>query len=284
MAGGYRTTAEWARAAHNGATLYSSARKVPAQASQNNRWVDLSMTAGNPPPNYYASAPLVAATLDGVRGIHHGDAKAPAKKHLAEIALQTPSSALVGQYKLLDYLLYYPFVDLDDADEQLCDNTVPLPRYTDGCGVQVMAVCVAPTTQGGSFVFDYVDDRGVTRTSPTIFTDTTAVNITNIATSGVGNVGANGPFLPLNSASDGVRQITAFRNLTPSGGLIALVLVTKLADMAIREISSPSEYVFGGPGTKPPRIVDGAYLGLVVNGASSVAAAQLAVDLLTTWN
>ena len=63
-----------------------------------------------------------------------------------------------------------------------------------------------------------------------------------------------------------------------------MVLVRKLADLAVREINSPSEFVFGGPGTAPPHIVDGAYLGLVVNGASSVAAAQLAVDLLTTWN
>lgn len=284
MAAGYRTTAEWARAAHNGATLYSTARKVPAQASGANRWVDLSMTSGNPPPNYYASAPLVAAVLESFRGINHGDNKAPALKHLAEITLQTPNTALVGQYKLLDYLLYYPFVDLDDADEQPCDNTVTLPRYTDGRGVNVMAVCVAPTTQGGSFTFDYVDDQGVSRTSPVIFTDTTAVNIATLATGGVASAGANGPFLPLNSASAGVRRITAYRNLTPSGGLISLVLVRKLADLAVREINSPSEYVFGGPGTSPPRIVDGAYLGVIANGAASVAAATLTVDLLTTWN
>jgi hypothetical protein len=227
---------------------------------------------------------LVAATLESFRGINHGDNKSPAKKHLAELCLQTPSSALIGQYSLLDYVLYYPFVDLDDADEQLFDNTVTLPRYTNGEGLNVMAVCVAPTTQGGSFTFDYVDTQDVTRTSPVIYTDTTAVNIATLATGGVASVGSQGPFLPLHSTSTGIKRITAYRNLTPSGGLIALVLVRKLADATIREINSPSEYVFGGPGVRPPRIVDGAYLGMIVNGAASVAAAQLTVDLLTTWN
>lgn len=284
MSAGYRTTAEWARAAHNGAVLYSTARKVPSQPSSNGRWVDLSMTPGNPPPNYYASAPLAAAVLDPFRGIYHGDNKAPAKKHLAEITLQTPNSGIVGPYKLLDYVLYYPFIDLDDADEQVFDNTVTLPRYTDGAGLQVIAVTVAPTTAGGSFTFDYVDDQGVSRTTPTIFTDTTISNIASLTTFAPGTVAGNGPFLPLNSASKGVRRITAFRNLTPSGGLTALVLVRPLANLAIREVNSPSEYVFAGPGVTPPQIVDGAYLNLIVYGPTNVQSSNLTVDLLTTWD
>jgi hypothetical protein len=280
--GGYRTTAEWARAAHNGATLYSTARKIPSQASIGGRWVDLSMAAGNPPPNYYASAPLVAATLESFRGVYHGDSKTPARKHLAEMTLQTPSSALLGQYMLLDYLLYYPFVDLDDADEQIMDNTISLPRYTDGSGVMVMAVAVAPTTAGGAFTFDYIDDQGVARTTPTIYTDLSSVSIASIATCGV-SVSAQGPFVLLHSASTGVRRITAFRNLAASGGLVSLVLVKPVAKAVVREANSPSEAVFGGPGVRPPRIMDGAYLNLIVNCAASVAAASVTVDLLTTW-
>lgn len=284
MAGGYRTTAEWARAAHNGQCLYSTARKVPSQASVSGRWVDLSMAGGNPPPNYYASSPLVAAVLEPFRGIFHGDAKSPAKKHVVECCLQTPTAALVGAYKLLDYVLYYPFVDLDDLDTQVFDNAVTLPRYTDGAGLNVLAVCVAPTTTAGSFTFTYVDEQDVERTSPVIFTDTTAVNIASVLTSSPGTVAAQGPFLPLHSASAGVRRITGFQNLTLSGGLVSLVLVRKLADLAIREINSPSEAVFGGPGVMPPRIVDGAYLHLLANCLGSVAAGTLTVDLLTTWN
>jgi hypothetical protein len=281
---GYRTVGEWSRAVERGQYHVLSARKVPSQASVAGRWIDLSMAAGNPPANYYASSPLVAATFDAFRGIFHGDTKAPAAKHLAELCLQTATAGLVGAYKALDYLLYYPFVDLEDLDEQVLDNTLALPRYADGDAVQVMAVCVAPTTQGGSFSFDYVDAAGQARTSPVIFTDTTAVNIASVLTNGPGSVAGSGPFLPLTGNSAGVRRITAFRNLTPSGGLAALVLVKPLVEHAIREINSPSEAVFGGPGVTPPQIYDGAFLGLLMNCAATVAAGTLVVDGLATWN
>ena len=37
---------------------------------------------------------------------------------------------------LLDYLMFYPLIDLDDDVEQVMDNTVTLPRYDDGAGVR----------------------------------------------------------------------------------------------------------------------------------------------------
>lgn len=267
----------------DGKLLPFSGRKVPSQASVAGRWVDLSMAGGNPPANYYAASPLVAAVLDPFRGIYHGDSKAPASKFLAEMSLCTPTAGLVGRYMLLDYVLYYPFVDLEDADDQTMDNTVTLPRYADGDGVMVMAVAVAPTTGGGSFTFDYIDNADQARTSPVIFTDTTVVNIASLVSSAPGTVAGLGPFLPLTGDSRGVKRITAFRNLTPTGGLAALVLVKPAAELAVREINSPSEYVWGGPGVHPPRIEDGAFHGLIMNCAATVAAGLLAIDGLTTW-
>ncbi len=283
MSAGYRTVAEWAAAAHNGAIIYAMSRKVPSQASVAGRWVDLSMTSGNPPPNYYASTPLEAAVLDPFRGIFHGDDVMPAHKHLVEWTLATPTAGFRGKFQLLDYLLYYPFIDLDDLDEQVLDNTVTLPRYESGDGVMVMAVAVAPTVSGGSFTFDYVDSDDVARTSPTIFTDTTAVNIASLAASAPATVAGNGPFLPLHSASKGVKRITAYRNLVGSGGLVALVLVRPLASAVIRSGNVAEEVVFGGPGIMPPRIVDGAYLGIIVNCSASIAAGTLTTDFIFTW-
>ena len=163
---GFRSVREYASAFDEGRSHFCSFRKVPSQASTAFSWVDLSMAAGNPLPNYYASTPLVAATLDGFRGLFHGDEKSPATKHLVEWGLVTAGAALVGPYQLLDYLLYYPFVDGDDTDVQAMDNTVTLPRYTDGAGVQMMAVCVAPTTGGGSFTVTYINQDGVEKTTP----------------------------------------------------------------------------------------------------------------------
>lgn len=50
---------------------------------------------------------------------------------------------------LLDYLGFYPFIDESVTDKQFTDNTVTLPRYADGDGVQIMPVVVAGQTGGG---------------------------------------------------------------------------------------------------------------------------------------
>jgi len=60
---------------------------------------------------------------------------------------------------LCDYLLYYPSVDDSISDTQILDNTVTLPRYTDGKGVQVIAVTVAGRTGGQSFYFTYTNSE-----------------------------------------------------------------------------------------------------------------------------
>lgn len=282
---GFATAGVLAAAIEAGQWLPIQARKAPSASfiTVAGRWADLSMASGNPPANYYAVSPLTASTLDRFRGIFHGDRVAPAKKHLLECSLTTPTSGLVGAYKLLDYLLFYSFIDLEDTDDQVMDNTVELDRYTDGEDVQAMLVVLNQTTSGGSFTYDYIDDQGVSRTSPVIFTDTTSVGAGSILTSAPGTVAGLGPFLPMTGAARGHRRVTAFRNLTPTGGLAALVLVKKLAELAVREVNSTSESVFAGPGV-PVDFHDDAFLGLIANCSASIASGTLMVDGLTAWN
>ena len=276
---GFRNVADYAAADAAGRMHFCSLRKVPSQASVAGNWVDLSMAAGNPKPQYYASAPLEAATLDGFEGIFHGDAKSPASKHLTHLGLMTPTAALVGQYKLLDYLLYYPFVDGDSLDAQTLGNTVALPRYADGDGVMAMAVVCAPTTGGGSFTFNYIDHAGQSRTSPIVSCNATAAGIATLATTSGGQV-----FLPLDTLSRGVRRIDSVTFVAPSGGLLALVLVKPLLDLAVREVSNmaETEAIRLRPGA--PQVLDGAYLGLICNCAGSVAAGQLAGYARFAWS
>jgi hypothetical protein len=262
-------------------------RKVPSQASVAGWWVDLSMAAGNPVPNYYAAAPLEAKALDGFDGIFHGDDKAPASKHLLKFGLVTPTAGLVGQYTLCDYLLFYPFIDGDAAGEvQPLDNTTAeLTRYTDGAGVQVMAVAVAPTTGSGTFTFDYTNQDGVARTSPTQVCTTTAANIASIATSQQAVAGApGGPFLLLASGDAGVRSIESVTFVNPNGGLLALVLVKPLIDLPIREINTANEVNLLAHRPGLPVIEDGAYLNLIMNCAATVAAGLLAGFATFIWS
>lgn len=281
---GFRGFRALGDAALAGQTHTAHFRKVPSQASAAGQWVDLSMAAGNPPPNYYASAPLVAATLDGMRGIFHGADKSPASMYLSELALCSPTTGFVGTFQLLDYLLYYPFVDLDDTDVQTMDNTVALPRYANGEGVRAMMVAVAPTIGGGSFTYSYTDQDGNPQTSGVISCNTTADAIATVPTSQQGAVAGGRLFLPMNSGSTGIRSITSMQMVVPNGGLCAIVLVQPLALATIREVSVPDErsYITEIPG--PPRIIDGAYLNLAVNCAATVAAGQLTGRASFIWN
>ena len=267
-----------------GRSHWAGFRKVPGQASASGQWVDYSMAAGNPKPQYYAATPLASATLDGLDGIFHGDAKAPATKHLTQVGLMTPTAAMVGQYVLADYLLFYPFIDGDSLDFQGTTNATPLPRYTDGDGVMVMAVVSAPTTGGGSFTFDYINHNGDARTSPVINCNVAATSIATLLTSEPGTVAGGQFLLPLSGQCRGVRSITGVQMLSASGGLFALVLVKVLHQLAIREINTAAEsdLIITKPGA--PQIVDGAYLGLIGQCAGSVAAGALVGNATFIWS
>ncbi len=281
---GFLNVADYARAWEAGRVSSCSLRKVPSQASTAGHWVDLSMAAGNPKPNYYASAPLVAATLSGLDGLYHGSARAPASTHLADMCLMTPTAALVGQYKLCDYLTYYPFVDLDDGDAQAFDNSLTLPRYEDGDGVMAMLVAAAPTTGAGQFTFDYVNQDGVAKTSPVQFCGAATSPIASLVTGQPGTVGGLGPFLRLADGDRGIRSVTSWTNTVLNGGLGTLVLVKAIADHTIREINTASEITWVQQSSGPPRVHDGAYLNFIMRCAATVAAGQLAGRASFVWS
>lgn len=282
---GFANVAAFAAAFDGGRTSFCSFRKVPSQASVAGWWVDLSMAAGNPLPNYYASSPLVAALLDPYRGVLHGPPQSPSSKHLAELGIVTPSATMLGQFMLLDYLLYYPFVDMDDGDTQVMDNTQSLTRYESGEGVRVMAVAVAPTTGGGRFTYDYENQNGVAKTSPIQYCATTAASIASMVCGQPAVANSHGsPFLTLADGDTGVRRILAVNMLVPNGGLMALVLVRPLMDTALREINTVKEVSFVRERLYAPRVLDTAYLNLIARPAGSVAAAALAGYAKFVWS
>jgi len=286
--GALRTFGVFGNAYESGRVHPCSFRKVLSQSIPAGWWHDLSMSSGSPLPNYYASAPLEAAQLLSTRGIWHGTDQAPATKYLAQLELTSTVNLLGGPYRLCDYLLYYPFVDADTTDLQVMDNTTSsLSRYVDGAGVRVMAVMQAPATVlSAAFTFDYVNQDGVIRTSPIQGTSSgTFGGIGNLYTSAqVGTVNSpGGPFLKLASGDTGVRSIETVSFTVPSGGLIALVLVKPLVDLAAREINNPVEIIFGRD-RMPVPIVDGAYLNFIVLSQSGVSASTLGGTAQFIWS
>ena len=266
-----------------GRTFRGPIRKVPSQASTAGWWVDLSMASGTPNPNYYASAPLVAPTFGGNAGIRPGDGVSPAVKILTSWGLCTPTAGLVGRYWLLDYLLAYPFVDFDDLDPQVMDNSVSLPRYADGDHVQAMLVAVTPTVGGGTFEFDYVNQDGAAKTAPVQSFSTAAANIASLPCSQQATAAGGRPFLTLADGDTGIRSMTTWRTLSVSGGLGAFVLVRPLAEHAVREVNSWNVVEWPQQGYGMPVVEAGAYLGMIMNCAATVAAGTLAGYVRSAW-
>ena len=85
----------------------------------------------------------------------------------------------------------------------LLDNSVTLPRYTDGDGVQVIAVSVAGRTGGQSFSFSYTNQDGTSgRTSQTVFQNS-ASSLGTLQSGGSSSTVSVYPFIGLQGSDFG---------------------------------------------------------------------------------
>jgi hypothetical protein len=286
---GFANYRELAQAELDGKSQYSTWRKTATASTAAGIWFDLSMSPGNPTPNYYAASPLVAQRLsqsaDG--GIYHGGHPASGSKHLKQMLVMSVSAGAVPMPLLLcDYLLYYPFIDMGVTDPQLLTNSLALSRYSDGAGVQIMAVEVAGQSGVGNpqFQVSYTNQDGVTgRVTPAVACNT-QVSTGTIISSAAATRFSSGPFLPLQSGDTGVRKIDSVQFLQPDIGLIALVLVKPLATHALRGIDAPSERDYAIDFTVMPQIEDDAYLNLICYPAGNLNNAPLHGSMTFLWN
>lgn len=288
MSAGFSNTKELVDAENTGKTRYFTWRKSPSQATPTRIWFDLAMSPGNPVPKYwFDSTPLIAKAIsqseDG--GIAHGGAVSPLKKYVRTItALATAATALPMPMILCDYLLYYPSCDDSFAGEQELINSVTLPRYTDGEGVQMIAITVAGRTGGQLFTVRYTNQDGVAdRQTPSIRQNTSAVLGTLVSTDGAA-ISSVGPFLPLQEGDTGVRSIQGVTMLGADVGLFTLILVKPLAQMQIRGIDAPVEKDFFLETATLPEIKDDAYLNFLCLPQGSLAATAIHGDIKTVWN
>lgn len=234
-------------------------RKTTALTAVANQWYDDSMLAGTPPANFYASEPLVAATLDYRDGIRHwlpGDHT----EHLLDMTVLGGSGTLEApsQFLLCDYLLYYPFLDGDSTDPQDLDNTVTLPRYVDGVGVRAFIVSQGAGTATGTYTLSYTNQAGVSGRTATgnVVTPTGSAFILTSP----GAASRHAPFVALQSGDTGIRSVEQFTWTSAPGGIAALVLVKPIASFNYLEIGTVAESVFY---PRFPQVEGEAFLGLL---------------------
>lgn len=276
---------DYINAAENGQYNWSSFRKVPSQATTAGTWADLSMASGNPSPNFYSGTELQATTLDGTKGIWHGGDVSPAQKVLHEVLLQTTTAAAVpSTFTLCDYLLFYPQIDMDSVDLQTMDNTITLPRYTNGDGVRMFLVAQYPYIGGVYFTVTYTNSDGVTGRSTGLVRANTVGSISSFVHSATNTANSFGAFLPLQSGDRGVRAVESIQFSAPCGGLGAIVLVYPLTTEYLREITAPAEFSLYKDALEMNQVYDGAYLNFICLPNGSLAGAPIFGTLKTLWN
>lgn len=254
-------------------------------------WYDLTGSAGNPKAKqWFDAAPLTAQAIrqstDG--GLFHGgnvedDNRIKYLRFLrAACASATP---LPMTLILADYLLYYPSIEDGATDPQTMDNTVALPRYSDGAGVQMMAVTISARSGGQTFSVNYTNSDGTAgRTSATVTQNAVAAPGT-ITTSQTATAGATpDPFIPLAYGDSGVRSVESVTMNGADTGFFALVLVRPIAQTVIRGIDAPYDKDFLMFASELERVRDDAYLSLIAlpNGSLSGLAVRGAIK--TVWN
>ena len=303
---GFRNISAWASAPDLGRCHITTFRKaVASAATAANDFVDYTYSAGNPPANFYASAPLEAAHIESIRGISIPQVS-PYKQFVKCLTVMSAAASATSvsnqnqRMVLCDYLLYYPFIDTDAVGE-LQETTQPttpktLPRYATGEGVQMMAVAQSASSAYGAFTVSYTNSEGVAgRMSQVTYTKIVGgggilVSSTNAAVTG------SQPFIQLQAGDKGVRSVESVTFSAAGGGLMSLVLVKPLqhfystqecrrttsANLESYGAASQFESVLHGP---PIQILDGAVLGIVSLGnAGSLASSILTGVLETQWS
>ena len=264
-------------------------RKNPSQVTTQGLWFDLALSPGNPIPKYWFGTPLLATvisqSLDG--GFFHGANVSPSKKYLRKLTLSsTSATGLPMNVMLCDYIMYYPLVDDGTVDPQVMDNTVTLPRYTDGDGVQVMAVSVAGRTGGQDFFINYTNSDGVAgRISKTVRQNNSAA-LGVVVTSALLSAGGTNPclFIPLQEGDTGVRSIESVTMLGADVGLFSLVMVKPLATTVLLDLNAPAERDFLIQSGNLPEIKDDAYLNLVCIPNASLSGVGILADMKVVWS
>lgn len=284
-----------------GKTWISTYRKaVSASATVSGQWFDYSYASGNPIPNYYAASPLEAATLEADKGIilprmsgeklflHRWSAMSAAS---SATSVTNANQALV----LMDYLMFYPFVDMDAAGEdQVMSQTVSLPRYESGEGLEMIIVAQSNTIGGGRFNVTFTDSNDTQFATGSMFCATSQSAGALVHASGA----AQGlvAFVPKPAGAVGVKQIDSVNFSVANGGLCAVVIVKPLQTMWLREESrrtvSGTVESFGDAAEHETmrtrggivEIKDGAFLGIIGRGSNgSLASSVLTGTIETVW-
>ena len=257
-------------------------------------WYSLFRGGGNPPADTIlgtgtnlAFQALTDATTSAT-GIPHGGTVS-GFKHLVSAAAQTAAATTAPcVLMLVDLLGFYPITTVTTTGAQTLNNTVTLPRYTDGAGVQAF---LTPSTVMGAATphlsIGYTNSAGTAaRATPTTLPiGNTAAAVTSIVYSGTGS-GKFGPFMPLQAGDAGIRSVQSVTlSVSYVSGVLNLVLCRPLLTLPITTLGVTAERDLVNQFMSMPKIYDGACLTwLMLAGAATPVGSPLSGHLEFAWS
>lgn len=245
---------------------------TPAHATAG-YFIDLNQSSGVPKYNPFAGSALTATPLVGAGnlGVFLGSFETGKTKHLLswQVTQLTAANGPPDYVHLLDYLNFYPLIDTDDPDQQIMDNTVPLPRYSYG---RIVLIVTAPLAVTAPITVTYTNESGVTgRTATANLIPGLAIGVCATAIGTAGGAGQATPYFPLASGDLGVSAIESVQMAGSAGGFICAAIVKPLAAMPVYETAVPSEIQFSIFGERPPEVLEGACLNFIIQRGGTVA-------------
>jgi hypothetical protein len=261
-------------------------------------WYSLFQGAGYPAPNTLLGTGTNAAfqatseSTAGAGGIPHGGNVSPDTKHILNVsAFSAAATTMPAVFMLVDLLGFYPLTNATIATAQTLDNTVTLPRYTDGKGVQAF---LTPSTAMGAgtptVTIQYTRaDTGGTDTGRNTPTPLPTLNTTSpigqISYSGTG-AGKYGPFIPLQAGDQGIESVQQITfSATRTSGVMNLCLCKPLLTLPMTTIGVAAERDLLNQVPSLPEVKDGACLGwLMYAGAATPVSSGFVGHIDFAWS
>ena len=255
---------------------------LPTTAAVAGEWHFLAKWAGNPDSGsiYNTGTNLafqaVSDTTVGAWAIQHWGNVSPATKHIVNGSVFTAGATSAPcVLMLVDLLGFYRVSSVTTITAQTLNNTVTLPRYTDGAGVQAFMWNTNTVAMGAAtpnLSINYTNSAGVaSRVTPAVLpVGKTAAANGLVLYSGTG-AGKYWPFMPLQSGDAGIRSIqTVTISSSYVSGEFSIGLCKPIATFPITTIGVASERDFMNQIPSLPKIEDGANLQwFIFNGTAT---------------
>lgn len=269
---------------------------LPTTAAVAGEWHCLARGAGNPAADtIYNTGTNLAfqATSDstaGAGGIQHGGNVSTATKHIVNASAFTAAATVAPcVLMLVDLLGFYRVTSTTTITAQTLDNTVTIPRYTGGEGVQAFMWANNATPLGAAtpnLSINYTNSAGTSgKVTPTVLPiGKTAGSNGLVIYSGTGS-GKYGPFMPLASGDKGIRSIQSVTiSASYVSGEFSIGLCRPLLTLPITTLGVASERDLINQVPSLPRVYDGANLvWLMYSGAATPVNSSLIGHLDFGW-